>query len=114
MKKVVFFGFTGELMCFGHALFNAQEMLGKGWEVKVVLEGQSTALVSKLASDQNPFKSIYTSLKEKSLISVCRACANKMGSLADAEAEGLPLDASLLGHPSMYSYIDEGWQIITI
>jgi hypothetical protein len=114
MKKVVFFGFTGELMCFAHALFNAQEMLDNGWEVKVVLEGQSTALIEKFASDQNPFNKVYLKLKEKSLISVCRACANKMGSLAAAEAEGIPIEDALLGHPSMHSYLDAGWEIITI
>jgi len=114
MKKVVFFGFTGELMCFAHALFNARQMQDEGWEVKIVLEGQSTSLISKLSSDKNPFKNIYLDLKEKSLISVCRACANKMGTLSAAEAEKLEIDATLMGHPSMFSYLDSGWEIITI
>jgi hypothetical protein len=37
-----------------------------------------------------------------------------MGSLAAAEAEGIPIEDALLGHPSMHSYLDAGWEIITI
>ena len=114
MKKIVFFGFTDELMCFAHTLFNAEQMLDEGWQVKVVIEGRSTTLIPTLGSDQNPFKNIYLKLKEQSLISVCRACANKTGNLAAAEVEGLEIDADLLGHPSMHAYINDGWEIITI
>ena len=114
MKKIAFFGFTPELMCFAHALFNAEEMIAKGWEVKVIVEGQSTALIPILGTDKNPFAGIYDKLKKLGVISVCRACANKMGTLEAAVEQKLPLDASLLGHPSIHSYITEGYEIITI
>ena len=115
MEKIAFFGFTDELMCFAHALFNADEMLSKGWDVKVIIEGRSTALIPLLESDKNPFLKIYQSLKEKpGVISVCRACANKMGTLKKAEELGLSIDGRLPGHPSMQSYIDRGYKIVTI
>ena len=115
MKKIAFFGFTDELMCFAHALFNADEMLSKGWDVKVVLEGRSTKLVSVLETENNPFRDIYLKLKASDdVVSVCQACANKMGTLSDAKELGLKLDNSLLGHPSIHDYMSRGYEIITI
>ena len=115
MKKIAIFGFSGELMCFAHALFNADEMISKGYEVKIIIEGQATGLIPILESEKNPFKDLYLKLKDiPGLISVCQACANKMGTLNDAKERGLSLDASLLGHPSIYSYIEKGYEIVTI
>ena len=115
MKKIAIFGFTGELMCFAHALFNAEEMIGKGWDVKVILEGQSTGLIPMLDSENNPFQKIWTSLRDEStVISVCQACANKMGTLDEARKQNLRLDNSLLGHPSISEYIEKGYEIVTI
>ena len=115
MEKVAFFGFTGEFMCFAHVLFNADEMLMKGWEVKIILEGQSTKHIPVLDSENNPFRSVYLKLKEMSdVISVCQACANKMGTLDAAKQLGLKIDGSLLGHPSMHSYMDKGYKIVTV
>ncbi len=115
MKKIAYFGFTGELMCFAHILFNAEDMLNKGYNVKIILEGSSTKLIPVLGTDKNPFKKLYLSLKEKGVIdAVCQACANKTGTLEYAKKEGLPLGNDLYGHPSISSYIEEGYEIITI
>ncbi len=115
MKKIAFFGFTGELMCFAHALFNADEMITNGWEVKVVLEGQSTGLIPILDDEKNPFRSLYIKLRNMTdTVSVCQACANKMGTLENAKYQNLKLENNLLGHPSIKDYIDKGYQIVTI
>jgi len=45
---------------------------------------------------------------------VCQACAHKMGTLEDAKKEGLPLGNDLYGHPSISSYIEKGYEIITV
>ena len=115
MKKIVLFGFTGELMCFAHALFNADQMLEKGWQTKIVLEGRAAGLIPALEAETNPFLNLYKKLKDRGdVISVCQACANKMGTLDAAKEAGLKLDASLLGHPSMAEFIEKGYEIVTI
>ncbi len=115
MNKIAIFGFTGELMCFGHALFNAKQMLDKGWDVRLVLEGQSAGLISVLDTENNPFREIWLKLKNtEDVVSVCQACANKMGTLDTARQQGLKIDNSLLGHPSMSEYIEKGYKIITV
>ncbi len=115
MKKIAFFGFTGELMCFAHILFNAEQMLSEGYEVKIIIEGRSTSLLPALDSESNPFLKIYSRLKENTeLISVCQACANKMGTLEYAKQHGYTLESSLYGHPSILDYQNKGYEIITV
>jgi predicted peroxiredoxin len=89
----------------------------KGYNVNIVFEGESTKLIKTYHDEKEkaPFYKLYAEVKEKGLISaVCRACSTKMGSVKEADAEGLPLVGDLSGHPSMSKYIEDGFQIITI
>ena len=45
MKKYLFYGMTGEKMCFQHILMNAVDLSEKGYEVKIIFEGASVKLV---------------------------------------------------------------------
>lgn len=113
MKKVVFFAFQGEKMCFNHILLNALDMHKNGIEAKIVIEGKSTALIKPLIEENNPLFSEAVSL---GLIdSVCRACASQTGSLEFIETEtDLPINSELIGHPPMAPYIKDGYNIITL
>lgn len=114
-QKIVIVAFAGEAPCFAHALLNGLDMLARGWEVKLVIEGRATALVKELAEADAPFAPLYAKAKKAGIIDgVCRACANKMGSLAAAEAQGLPLADEMQGHPAMARYVEAGYTVITI
>ncbi len=114
MKKVVLFAFNGEFMCFVHVLLNALDMHSKGYDVRIVIEGAATKLIPELAAAGNPLNALYTNAKGKKLIDgVCRACSNKMGTLKQAEAEGLRLLDDMSGHPGMAHYQEQGFEIIT-
>ncbi|MGA9753522.1 MAG: hypothetical protein WBV23_00110 [Desulfobaccales bacterium] len=43
---------------------------------------------------------------------VCRACATKTGSLAEAQAQGLPLLDDMSGHPSLGRYLEAGFTLL--
>ena len=114
MNKTALFAFNGELMCFIHVLLNALDMDAKGHEVKVVIEGAATKLVPELADSSNPMAGLYEKVKSKGLFAgVCRACAQKMGTLESAKAEGLALLDDMNGHPSMAGFIADGYAIIS-
>lgn len=114
-QKVVIFAFNGEASCFAHALLNAQDLFEKGYDAKLVIEGSATGLLPELVKPSNPFNDAYATVKGLGLIdAVCRACATKMGSVAVAESEGLPLVGTMSGHPPMETYIKAGYRIITI
>lgn len=113
-KKVVLVAFNGELMCFVHVLLNALDMAARGYEVKVVIEGSATKTVATLDDPATQFHKFYRQVHELGLIDcVCKACAAKMGVLAEIEMQGLPLCAEMTGHPSLARYIDAGYQVIT-
>ncbi|WP_457558562.1 DsrE family protein [Candidatus Harpocratesius sp.] len=109
------FAFNGEMMCFTHVLLNALHMRSQNYDVTIVIEGTATKLV-KTFRDQpdHPYFDLYKKVKEAGLISaVCRVCSTKMGVIDDVRAENLPVVGDMNGHPSMVSYIDRGYKIIT-
>lgn len=114
MKKVVLFAFNGDLMCFVHVLLNALDMHENGSAVKIVFEGSATKLIPELVKESNPFSNHYRKVTELKLIDcVCKACANKMDALDAAMEQNLPICDELSGHPSMRTYIEQGYDIIT-
>jgi len=113
-KKFALFAFNGDPMCFIHVIINALDMLGKGYNVKVIVEGSATKLAYEFENEDNPFFKQYHDLKNSGLIDCfCKACSKKMGSLKEVEKLGFTLCDELLGHPSMAKYIEEGYTIIT-
>ncbi|MBN2009367.1 DsrE family protein [candidate division KSB1 bacterium] len=113
-KKLVLVAFNGETMCFAHVLLNALDMHTNGMEVKVVIEGSATKQIAELADASKPFAPLYAQVKQTGLIdAVCQACAAKMGALEAAKKQGLPLRGDMSGHPSLRTYINDGYDIVT-
>jgi hypothetical protein len=114
MKKVALFPFNGELLCFVHVMLNALDMKEKGYDVRLVFEGASVKLIEELAKEDCPFNALYGKLKASGIIDgACKACANKLGAVDAASAEGIELIGDMAGHPSMAGYIDHGYEVIT-
>ena len=113
MKKVVFFAFQGEPMCFTHILFNAIDMHNKGIKTAIVIEGKATKIVKEMVESNHK---LFNDVLELGLIdSVCKACANQMGVLEFIEQNTkLKINDDLMGHPPMEPYIKDGYQIITL
>ncbi len=114
MKKIALFVFNGDPMCFIHVLLNALEMKEKNWEPKVIMEGASVKLIPELAKVDNPLNMLWEKVVAKGLVEgVCKACANKLGTLEDAKKQELKLLDGMSGHPAMSEYRDNGFEIIT-
>jgi hypothetical protein len=114
MKKVALFAYNGEFMCFVHVLLNAIDMNDRGHDVKIVIEGAATKLVPELAQESNPMFRLYEKAKGLDLIDgACKACANKMGTLEAAQAQGIRLLDEMSGHPSIARYLEEGFEVMT-
>jgi hypothetical protein len=112
MDKFAFFAFNGDLMCFQHVLLNALDLDDKEHEAKIIIEGEAVKLVQKLEESNNRQ---YFEAKEKGLIDcVCKACSAKLGVLEYNEQVDIPLKGDMSGHPSMESYIEKGFEIITL
>jgi hypothetical protein len=70
--------------------------------------------VPELVKSDHPLNQLWTRCLAAELVAgVCRACANKMGTLEAATEQQLPLLADMNGHPSMSAYMETGYTIIS-
>ena len=114
MTRYALFVFNGDPMCFIHVLLNALDMDSKGYTAKVVVEGAATKLVPDLANTDNPLHTLWEKTKTAGLVAgVCKACAGKMETLEAAQDQGLDLLGDMNGHPSMSSYFEAGFEVIS-
>jgi len=114
MKKFALFVFNGDPMCFIHVLLNGLDMKSKGHEAKIILEGASVKLIPELVQPGNPLNGLWKKNLEAGLVEgVCKGCCNKLGTLDAAQEQGLNLLDTMSGHPSIASYRDKGYEIIT-
>lgn len=112
--KTALFVFNGDPMCFIHVLLNALDLHSHGDHVRVVMEGASVQLVPVVTSPDHPLANLFAQIREKGLLDgACRACSVKLGVAKDVEAAGVSLIGDMNGHPSMRSYMDNGFQVIT-
>jgi len=112
VKKYLFLAFQGNQMCFMHLLLYAIELHEKGMEAKIIMEGEATKLVKELEESGNK---TYLKAKELNLFdSICKACSAKMGVLEYNETVGIPIKGELNGHPSIYSFANGDYEIITL
>ncbi|MBN2627034.1 MAG: DsrE family protein [Spirochaetales bacterium] len=113
MKKIVLLAFEGKEMCFVHVLANALDMEEKGYDVKVILEGEATATAAALGKGGN-FHELYMKVKDRGLIDcACKACSMKMNAYDTLAEQGIPFKGEMMGHPSIADYIKRGYEIIT-
>lgn len=112
MRKLLFYGMTGEKSCFLHVLLNAVQLHEAGYEVRVIFEGASVKLPALLNQDQNP---LYLKAKEMGLLAgICLACSKMMGVYDGNAALGLPMLSDMSGHAGMKPYLDIGYEVVSI
>ncbi len=112
MNKFVLFAFNGNPTCFVHVLLNALDMHEKGYEVKIVLEGEAVTLIRSMVESGNP---LFAKILALGLFDcVCKGCSAKMGVLEYNEASAIPVAGDMSGHPSFSQYIDQGYRVITL
>jgi hypothetical protein len=114
-RKVALFTFCESPGCFIHMLLNAIDMKQRGWDVKVVIEGDSTKLVS-LLRNETKMGSVewHRALQAGVIDCVCKACAQRNGTLPAVIEQGLRLCDEMNGHPAMARYIEDGYEIVTL
>jgi hypothetical protein len=114
MKKVALFVFNGDPVCFIHVLLNGLDLKAKGMEGRIIVEGAATALLPELAKPEHPLHKLWEKAKSQGIIEgVCKGCAHKMGTAAEAAHQGLALVEDMSGHPSMSRYIEAGFDVVS-
>ncbi len=113
-RKIALFAYNGDTLCFVHVLLNALDMNARGWEARIVVEGQVTRAIPALAREGEPFHDLFTRAKMLGLIAgACKACSAKMGVIEEVRAAGIPLLDDMQGHPSIARFLEQGYEIMT-
>ncbi len=111
MKKMAIVSFEGNMSCFVHALLNVWDYHQKGYEVALIIEGQSCARIADIGD--SPKGQLWNDIKTAGLIkAVCKACAAAVDTLDAAEEQELPIDATLSGHAALEPYTTAGYEIV--
>lgn len=114
MKRIVLFAFNGDPMCFVHVLLNALSMDSQGYHVKIVIEGSATKLIPQLIDAGNPLHGLFEKAEKSGIIAgACKACSQKMDVLDVVRERGLELLDDMNGHPGMYHFLEDGFEVIT-
>ena len=112
MDKYLFYGMTGNKMCFNHILLNALDLADNGIEAKIIFEGESVKLVLVLEEEKN---TLYLKAKEGGLIAgICLACSKVMGVYEVNLESGLPMLSDMSGHAGMKAYLEAGYQVVSL
>lgn len=112
MKKVLYYGMTGEKMCFNHILLNALDLNESGIEAKIIFEGASVKLIPIFEKENNP---IYNKAKAAGLIAgFCVACSKVMEVYDDCVKAGIPELSDMNGHAGMKKYIQEDYEVVSM
>lgn len=112
MKKILFYAMTGEVMCFQHILLNALDLSSAGHEIRIIFEGASVTLPPVLEEKANP---LYRKAKQQGLIAgICLACSKALEVYQANEKTGLPFLSDMNGHAGMKSWIDQGYEVISM
>ena len=115
MKKVAVFAFSGDPGCFAHAMLTAMDMKDRDFDVKAVIEGDATKLLSLLRNETKPYADVYRRFRDRGLIDcVCRTCATKNGVVPVVIEQDLRFGDDMSGHPGMAAYLEQGYEIVTI
>jgi len=113
--KVAMFAFSGEPATFAHAMLNAMDMKDRGHDVKLVVEGDATKLLSLLRNETKPFADVYRRCRDSGLIDcVCRACATRNGVVPVVIEQNLRFGDDMAGHPAMAGYMKQGYAVVTL
>jgi predicted peroxiredoxin len=116
-EKVAIFILSGpEMPCrMVHTFIWALDVVGRGGEVKIVLEGEAPRWLLELPDPEHGRHGLYRKAKEGGLIdAVCKACAIQARALDAAAEEGLRLVNDASGHVSLVPYLEAGYRIVTM
>jgi hypothetical protein len=113
-QKKVLFAFRGDPLCFVHVLLNGIDLHERGMEGLIVLEGEAVTLVPKMAEPGHFLSSLYQKAKKLGILhGACKACSIKLKVEQEIESQGIPFLGDMSGHPSMGSFMEKGFQVIT-
>jgi hypothetical protein len=95
-----------------NAMITAKELKEAGDEVAIVFDGAGTRWAAALAADHRRYHALFEQVRDR-IGGACAYCANAFGVRAEVEQAGIALLEDFEQHPSLRSYLADGYQVLT-
>jgi len=100
----------GELARAVHALLYARELQRTGIPAKIVFDGAGTVWLQQFSDPQHKYHALFLEVLGAGLVdAACAYCARAFNVVDAVQATGVPLVDAADGHPSLASYVQQGW-----
>ncbi|MDR7416445.1 MAG: hypothetical protein QN193_05645 [Armatimonadota bacterium] len=98
-----------------HALLYARELTRAGIPAKIVFDGAGTVWLQQFSDPQHKYHGLFREVLEAGLVdAACAYCARAFNVVDAVRATGVPLVDTADGHPSLASYVQQGWIPLTL
>ncbi len=95
-----------------NALEFAKELQDHNDHVKIVFDGAGTTWVPELAKDDHDAHELYKAI-EGSIHGACKFCSKAFGVINKVRKTSVSLLDDYDGHPSLRTFIADGYQVVT-
>jgi hypothetical protein len=121
-RKILFVLFSEDACRQNHALLYALDLHEKGHEVKLILEGSATRMVSAMNLAESPPGALLRRARDAGILA--GACGRASSGCASddparkvaelAEAAGVKLLRDLGGHASIEPFVRDGYELVML
>lgn len=102
----------GDMGRISNALQIAKEFKEHDDQVKIIFDGAGTTWVGKIADPENKMNPLYEAVRDD-VVGACSFCSTAYGVKDKVEKTGVKLLDDYDGHPSVRSFVADGFQVMT-
>jgi hypothetical protein len=95
-----------------NAMITAKELKQSGDEVALLFDGAGTKWVATLSEREHRYHGLFEDVRDR-ITGACAYCANAFGVREQVEAAEVALLDDFEEHPSLRSYLADGYQVLT-
>ena len=94
-----------------NALEATKEFVENGDDVRLVFDGAGTEWIPELEDQSHDFHGLYAEVRDT--VNVCDFCADAFGVSDAVDDSEVPRIDEYDGHPSVRSFVEDGYEVVT-
>ena len=95
-----------------NAMITAKELKESGDEVALLFDGAGTKWVGVLSEDEHRYHRLFQDVRDR-IVGARAYCARAFGATEDVEEAGVELLDDFEEHPSLRSFLADGYHVLT-
>jgi hypothetical protein len=95
-----------------NAMITAKELKESGDEVALLFDGAGTKWVAALSEGEHRYHALFEDVRDR-IVGACAYCAKAFGVREEVEAADVALLDDFEDHPSLRSFLVDGYHVLT-